>query len=113
MKNSSLSSIRTSIKNSRSEFRGLLVHMKKMLPRQFQGRLTELTKKLDRLEAQEGREKPMKCVCRQKFKGFSTWFPHWKSRHPILHKRYSAAKGKKGQMARGNLMLRMMRAASA
>lgn len=97
-------------KKTVSEFKGLFRRM----PKQFRKRLMDLQKKLKRLEAERYQgERPMKCICRKKFKGFSTWFPHWKERHPVLHKRYSAAKGKKGRVARGNLMLRMMRAASA
>ncbi len=85
----------------------------KAMPTRFRARATKLIKMLDHIESQkplhQGGERPMKCVCGRKFRGFSTWFPHWKKRHPILHKRYSAAKGNE----RGNLMLRMMRAASA
>ncbi len=111
MGKSSTSSILTVTKKTVSEFKGLFRRM----PLQFRSRLMDLQKKIQRLEADKriGGERPMKCICRKKFKGFSTWYPHWKSRHPVLHKRYSAVKGKKGQAARGNLMLRMMRAASA
>ena len=114
MRKSSMSSIPTGIKKTADEFRGLLVHMKKMIPGQFRARLADLEKKLDRIEKGEKTgEKPMKCICRRKFKGFSTWFPHWRERHPVLHKRYNAVRGKKGERGRISLMLRMMRAASA
>jgi hypothetical protein len=73
--------------------------------------LRELRRKVKRLD--EPQRHPMKCVCGKKFRGFETWRPHFKKRHPILDRRYSAIKGKKGSFARTNLMLRMMRAASA
>lgn len=75
--------------------------------------ITKRLKKLRRLQEQIGKPKPMKCVCGRRFREFKTWHPHWKRKHPILNRRYSAVKGKKGEIARGNLMLRMMRAASA
>lgn len=57
------------------------------------------------LKPSEKHERPMLCVCRTRFRGFSTWFPHWKRRHPRLYARYSAGKDK----ARVNLMLKMLR----
>lgn len=56
---------------------------------------------------------PMKCVCGKRFRDFSTWRPHWRRRHPVLERRYSSLRGEKGRFARTNLMLQMMRAASA
>lgn len=79
-------------------------------------RVPEITKRLKELrrhQEQIGKPKPMKCICGMRFREFKTWHPHWRRKHPILNRRYSAVKGKKGEIARGNLMLRMMRAASA
>jgi len=73
--------------------------------------LRGLRRKMEDLD--KPRRHPMKCVCGKRFRDFSTWRPHWRRRHPILEKRYNSMKGKKGSFARGSLMLKMMRAASA